>query len=148
MNESEPNKRDGLKEKIDTILWHLSIITTGQPDDEWIGDCVKVANEDITELFDTYTQAECEKVKKEAYDSMYEEARIMGKSVDEICTILCGLDLERITDIKVTMSNLGKLYKKLEEDMHDATQKAINKSFDDVLKRANINQLKDSKEIE
>jgi hypothetical protein len=69
-------------------------------------------------------------------DQKIKEARnepvtICGKTVDEIVVILNALDLERITDIKVTMSNLDKLYKKLVEDMREANQKAINQVFTD-----------------
>ncbi len=51
---------------------------------------------------------------------------IMGKTIDEVCVILSALELERITDIKVTMENLDKLAKKMQEDIWEANQKAIN----------------------
>ena len=38
--------------------------------------------------------------------------KILGKSLNEVITILQGLEFERITQIKMTMENLKLLYEK------------------------------------
>lgn len=70
-------------------------------------------------------------------EAMNTSVTICGKSIDEVVVILNALDLERITDIEVTMGNLNKLYQKLVEDMREANQKAINSAFNSY-----FNQLK------
>jgi hypothetical protein len=76
-------------------------------------------------------KSDVEKIKREWFDDAYNTTKIMGKSVDEICTILCGLDVERITDIKMTMGNLDKLSKIVTADLRESYQKAISKTFED-----------------
>lgn len=85
------------------------------------------------DLLATHTAKRCEEYKKEMFDTAYNTFKIMGKSVDEICVILSALELERITGIKVTMGNLNKLSKIVTEDLRESFQKAITKSFDQVL---------------
>ncbi len=55
--------------------------------------------------------------------------KIMGKSVDEICVILSALELERLADMKMTMSYLDYWMKKVRDEHHKAMQKAINSSL-------------------
>lgn len=64
--------------------------------------------------------------------------KIMGKSVDEICVILSALELERLADMKMTMSYLDYWMKKVRDEHHKAMQKAINSS----LRRYQSNLLK------
>lgn len=59
-------------------------------------------------------------------------AHIMGKSIDEVIQILSGLELERIEDLQMTMSNLGEWMERVREDHHKAVQKALDKSFEDI----------------
>ena len=39
-----------------------------------------------------------------------EDIKICGKSLNEVITILNGLELEKITNIEMTMENLSYLY--------------------------------------
>ena len=55
-----------------------------------------------------------------------EEPTICGHSIEEVITILNGLEIERITDIKMTMGNLSILAEKLQEDFN----KNLKKSFE------------------
>jgi hypothetical protein len=70
-----------------------------------------------------------------------EPVTIMGKTIDEVCVILSALELERITDIEVTMDNLDKLAKKMREDIWEANQKAINHAVNSYI---DFNQLKNT----
>lgn len=79
---------------------------------------------------------EVQKAKVEFVDNAYNNTKIMGKSVDEICMILSALDIERITDIKFTMSNLDKLSKIVTKDLRESYQKAVTKTFNDFNKLA------------
>lgn len=54
------------------------------------------------------------------------EPTICGHTVEEIITILNGLELERKLDIKMTMGNLSILAEKLQEDFN----KNLKKSFE------------------
>jgi hypothetical protein len=65
-------------------------------------------------------------ISQKIKDAKQQPVTIMGKTIDEVYLILCALELERITDIKVTMANLDKLYLKLSDDMQLANQKAID----------------------
>lgn len=69
-----------------------------------------------------------------------EPVTIMGKSVDEIIVILSALEIERLTDIQVTMSNLDVLVKKMREDLQEATQKALNHAVSSVIDRAKVDR--------
>ena len=55
---------------------------------------------------------------------------IMGKTPEEVYTILRALEFERIADIEVTMSNLDAITKLIQEDLRNANQRAINKAFE------------------
>jgi len=50
---------------------------------------------------------------------------IMGKPIDEVIMILSALELERIEDLKMTMTNLDEWMKRVRDDHHKAMQKAI-----------------------
>lgn len=69
--------------------------------------------------------------------------KICGKTVDEIVPILSGLEIERATEITVTMANLRKLYDKLKEEQQEMLGHAINSTLDRA--RAERNKLKESK---
>lgn len=58
-----------------------------------------------------------------------EDIRIMGKSVEEIMVILRALEIERVTDIEVTMKNLDALYERLRDEIQETNQKAIQRAF-------------------
>ena len=64
-----------------------------------------------------------EKVKEE-------DIKICGKSIEEITTILNGLDLERITGIKMTMENLGDLINKYIEEQEKIMKKTLFEEID------------------
>lgn len=57
-----------------------------------------------------------EKVKEE-------DITICGKTINEIVTILNGLDIERITGIKMTMENISDLFDKYREEQEKITKK-------------------------
>ena len=69
--------------------------------------------------------------------------KICGKTVDEIAPILSGLEIERATEITVTMANLRKLYDKLKEEQQEMLSHAINSTLDRA--RAERNKLKEVK---
>ena len=48
-----------------------------------------------------------------------------GKSIEEITTILNGLDIEKMLDIKMTMENLSYLFKKVVDEQNKMQQMAI-----------------------
>lgn len=56
---------------------------------------------------------------------------IMGKTLDEVVVIFSALELERIADMKMTMSKLDDWMKLVREDHHKAVQKALDKTFKD-----------------
>lgn len=66
-----------------------------------------------------------EKVKEE-------DITICGKTINEIVTILNGLDIERITGIKMAMENLGDLINKYMEAQMEAQEKIMRKTFEEI----------------
>ena len=62
----------------------------------------------------------CKEINEE-----FSNVTICGKSFDEIITILNGLDIERMLDIKMTMENLSYLFKKVVDEQNKAQQMAI-----------------------
>lgn len=62
---------------------------------------------------------------------------INGYSIEEVITILNGLNLERILDIKMTMENLQILSKKLQEDF----QKTLDNSMKNMIDRSKMEAL-------
>lgn len=58
-----------------------------------------------------------------------EPITIMGKSLDEIVVILSALELERIEDMKMTMSNLNKWIERVREEYTKDMQRALDKTF-------------------
>ena len=60
------------------------------------------------------------------------EPTICGYSVEEIITILNGLELERKLDIKITMSNLSILAEKLQEDFQKTLDKSMKNMMNDL----------------
>lgn len=61
----------------------------------------------------------------EEIDQEFSNITICGKNLDEIITILNGLDIERILDIKMTMENLSYLFKKVIDEQNKMQQMAI-----------------------
>jgi hypothetical protein len=60
------------------------------------------------------------------------EPTICGYSAEEVITILNGLELERILDIKMTMKNLQILSEKLQEDFKNALDKSMKNMMNDL----------------
>jgi len=58
---------------------------------------------------------------------------IAGRPIEEVYMIIRALDFERITNIIVTMKNIDLIYEKLLEDMRDANQRAIDRTFKSLL---------------
>ena len=61
-----------------------------------------------------------------------EEPTINGYSIEEVITILNGLNLERILDIKMTMKNLSILAEKLQEDFQKTLDKSMKNMMNDL----------------
>lgn len=55
-----------------------------------------------------------------------EDITICGKSIDEVIYILNGLEIERQTDIKMTMENLSYLIKKICEEDNRKLRESFN----------------------
>lgn len=60
-------------------------------------------------------------------DKEFNNIKICGKSLDEVIDILNGLEIERMTDIKMTMENLSYLFKKVVDEQNKRQQMAIKK---------------------
>lgn len=60
-------------------------------------------------------------------DEEFNNIKICGKSLDEVIDILNGLEIERMTDIKMTMENLSYLFKKVVDEQNKMQQMAIKK---------------------
>ena len=60
-------------------------------------------------------------------DEAFNNIKICGKTLDEVVTILNGLDIERMLDIKMTMENLSYLFKKIMNEQNKMQQMAIKK---------------------
>lgn len=58
-------------------------------------------------------------------DEELNNIKICGKSLDEVITILNGLNIERMLDIKMTMKNLSYLSKKVIDEQNKMQQMAI-----------------------
>lgn len=53
--------------------------------------------------------------------------KYVGKTIDEIMTILNGLEIERITNIKMTMKNLSYLFEEVMKEQNKKLQENLNK---------------------
>lgn len=58
---------------------------------------------------------------------------ICGESLEEIITILKGLDLERITEIKMCMENLIEYKKLLDKEMNDIIRNSFLRAKENIL---------------
>lgn len=58
---------------------------------------------------------------------------ICGKSLEEIITILKGLDLERITEIKMCMENLIEYRKLIDKEMNDIIRNSFLRAKENIL---------------
>ena len=56
-----------------------------------------------------------------------EDVTICGKSIEEIASILIGLEIEKITGIEVTMKNLDYLLKKIVDEKEQVLQEMLRK---------------------
>ena len=52
---------------------------------------------------------------------------IKGKTIEEIITILDGLEIEKILEIPMTMENLSYLFKKVIDEQNKMQQMTIKK---------------------
>lgn len=62
---------------------------------------------------------------QEDIDKTFNNITINGKSVEEIITILNGLEIEKMLEIPMTMKNLSYLFKKVMEEQNKMQQIAI-----------------------
>ena len=65
-----------------------------------------------------------------------EDITICGKTIEEVIRILKGLELERLTQIEMTMENLERYYKFIREDQ----EKAIEERFKRMRKQFNLEE--------
>lgn len=63
---------------------------------------------------------------------------INGKSLEEIITILKGLDIERITQIKMCMENLIEYRKLLDKEMENIIIHSFNRAKENILGENNV----------
>lgn len=56
-----------------------------------------------------------------------EDITIMGKSIEEVIRILKGLELERITQIEMTMGNLERYYKFIIDDQEKTVEESLKR---------------------
>lgn len=116
--QAEPAESTDLRETIED--WLDNAAHSGRlPVKINFSDIQKIA-ECLAPNIQAHTQAEVERAKP---------IKICGRTIDEIIVILNALDIERATDIEVTMSNLGSLYKKLREEVTDANRKSLDRAF-------------------
>ena len=55
-----------------------------------------------------------------------DEMTIMGKTIPEVIDILSGLNIEKMTDIQMTMKNLSYLFNKVMEEQNQHMRYEIN----------------------
>ena len=60
-------------------------------------------------------------------DKFFNNMTIKGKTIEEIITILDGLEIEKILEIQMTMENLSYLFKKVIDDQNKMQQMTIKK---------------------
>lgn len=60
-------------------------------------------------------------------DEEFDNIKICGKSLQEVVDILNGLEIERMTDIKITMENLSYLFKKIVDEQNKMIQMQFEK---------------------
>ena len=75
-----------------------------------------------------------EKTKERLYstlekdiDNFFNNMTIKGKNIEEIITILDGLEIEKILEIQMTMENLSYLFKKVIDEQNKMQQMTIKK---------------------
>ena len=62
-------------------------------------------------------------------DKFFNNMTIKGKTIEEIITILDGLEIEKILEIQMTMENLSYLFKKVIDEQNKMQQMAIKNMF-------------------
>lgn len=67
-----------------------------------------------------------------------DDIHILGKSVEEMFTILRALEIERVTEIEVTMRNLDKLYDRLRQELQSTNDEAMKRVFESVGKASGV----------
>ena len=75
-----------------------------------------------------------EKTKERLYsalekdiDIFFNNMTIKGKTIEEIITLLNGLEIEKMLEIQMTMENLSYLFKKVIDEQNKMQQMAIKK---------------------
>ena len=77
-----------------------------------------------------------EKTKERLYstlekdiDNFFNNMTIKGKTIEEIITILDGLEIEKMLEIQMTMENLSYLFKKVIDEQNKIQQMTIKNMF-------------------
>ena len=77
-----------------------------------------------------------EKTKERLYstlekdiDNFFNNMTIKGKTIEEIITILDGLEIEKMLEIQMTMGNLSYLFKKVIDEQNKMQQMTIKNMF-------------------
>ena len=62
----------------------------------------------------------------------FDQVKICGYTLKEVMDILNGLEIERITEIKMTMENLQTLFYKVIEEQREMEEKILGRIFKKV----------------
>lgn len=66
---------------------------------------------------------------KKDIDNFFNNMTIKGKTIEEIITILDGLETEKMLEIQMTMENLSYLFKKVIDEQNKMQQMTIKNMF-------------------
>lgn len=88
--------------------------------------CFEETKDEIRHLnLSDKTKAKLLEILNKDINKSFNEITIYGYSLDEIITILNGLEIERITDIKMTMKNLSYLFEKVCDEQNKLLQMQV-----------------------
>ena len=82
-----------------------------------------------TSLFNYYRKVSSEEDEIKFKKVNPEDIKICGKTIDEVITILNGLELEKQTQIKMTMGNLGLYIELFNKEQQDIQRKTLERIF-------------------
>ena len=71
----------------------------------------------------------CSKALEKDIDNFFNNMTIKGKTIEEIITILDGLEIEKILEIQMTMENLSYIFKKVIDEQNKMQQMTIKKNM-------------------
>lgn len=132
--------KDELQEKIEAAIKDGLSNHTGEWFNSWIVPGLNLTEEQLRDLLFYLTKVK--RLQDNILNLLEDEKQkatmpthIMGRPIEEVITILNALELERIEDLKMTMSNLNEWMERVRDDHHRAMQKAIDNTFATLKKR-------------